>query len=209
MFDGDTGAGTAESESKPAAETRAEKSEETKDDLDGIEGIGDKGKDAIRKEREAAKAAREEAKAAKEERDALKAEKEKREAEEAAAKEKEAAAKGEWEALAVKREGELKTAKDEAAALKGENDQLKTAIGAVLDAEWKDLPSEVRDAYLGAEDDPLAKLAFLPKGKALAAKLAGATETRRGNGRDPISAGGGKVSDDDKRKAQAGMISRF
>jgi hypothetical protein len=181
--DSDGSAG-AQSESKPAD---VKQDDNKADDLDTIKDLGDAGKEAIRKERAAAKAAVDRAKAAEEERDALKAEKADREAAATKAQEEEAAKKGEFEALAKKREQERDAAKSEATSLKAENDQLRTAIAAVIDAEWKDLPKEVQDAYMGEDDDPIAKLAFLPKGKALAVKLAGKTETKVGNGRDPKS----------------------
>lgn len=181
---------------------------DTKDDLDGVEGLGDKGKEAIRKERAAAKAASDALKDVQKKLADLEQEKSDREAAEQKQRDKEAAEKGEWEALATKREGELKSAKDEATTLKGENDQLRTAITAVLDSEWKALPKEVQDAYLGAEDDPLAKLAFLPKGKALADKLA-EKEVKRGNGYQPKSTGDGKVPDADKQKAQSSLYRKF
>ncbi len=84
-----------------------------------------------------------------------------------------AAKRGEFEALAKKREEERDAAKGEATSLKAENDQLRAAVDSILTAEWKALPAEVRDAYSGADDDPLAKLAWLPKGKKLAEKLTG------------------------------------
>ncbi len=210
MFDDDTTAGGNDATTGDATDDKAkdQKADDTADDLDKIEGLGDKGKEAIRKERDAAKAAAARAKDAETKLAALEKEKTDRETAEQARKDKEAAESGKWEELATKREGELKSAKDEAAALKGENTQLRTAITGVLDSEWKELPVEVKDAYLGADDDPLAKLAFLPKGKALAAKLAD-KETARGNGADPKSRGSGKVADADKQKAQASIYSRF
>lgn len=101
----------------------------------------------------------------------------------------EAAARGEFDKVRAALEADAKAAKDESAALKAENDQLRAAVEAVLADEWKQLPAEVRDAYLGADDDPLAKLAFLPKAKKLAAKLAERDPAARGNGPDPKPGG--------------------
>ena len=182
--------GKTEGEQKTEA-AKAEGETKDKDDLDGIEGLGDKGKEAIRKERAAAKAAADALKDVQKQLADLQKENSERESAEQARKDKEAADAGKWEELATKREGELKSAKDEATTLKGENDQLRTAITAVLDSEWKALPKEVQEAYLGAEDDPLARLAFLPKGKALAEKLA-EKDTKRGNGYSPKGGGDGK-----------------
>ncbi len=158
-------------------------------------------KSALAKTREARKLAASEAAGAREERDALL--KEKAEREDAAAKEREAEAekKGEFEALAKKRENERDAAKSDVTRLTAENDQLRAAISGVLDSEWKELPAEVKDAYLGADDDPLARLAFLPKGKALAIKLGERADAARGNGRDPKSSGDGRPSLADERKA--------
>lgn len=95
-----------------------------------------------------------------------------------------AKAKGDFEKVENGLRTDLEAARNDATSLKAENDQLRAAIATVLEAEWKDLPSEVKDVYLGADDDPLAKLAFLPKGKTLAAKLGG-SERVAGNRRDP------------------------
>jgi len=180
-----------DSSAGPESESKPDSADDThKDDLEDNKDLGDAGKEAIRKERAAAKAAADRAKAAEAERDALKAEKADREAANAKAQEEEAAKKGEFEALAKKREQERDAAKSEATSLKAENDQLRTAIAAVIDAEWKDLPKEVQEVYLGADEDPIAKLAFLPKGKALAAKLSGKADINPGNGRNPKSGGG-------------------
>lgn len=160
---------------------------------DGIDesSLNENGKAALKRLRDQREAARAATKAAEDERDALRKEKSDRDAADAKAKDDAAAASGKWEELATKRETDLTAAKADVTRLGGENAQLKTAITAVLDAEWKELPAEVRDAYLGAEDDPLAKLAFLPKGKALAAKLADKADPKRGNGRDPKAGGDG------------------
>lgn len=162
-----------------------QKPEGAGDDLDKIEGLGDKGKEAIRKEREAAKAAADEAKTAKAERDALLKKEADRDAAEAKAREDDAARKGEFEKLANERQAALDAAKAEGKALKADNEALRTAISGFLDAEWKALPDSVKAAYLGGDDDPLAKLTFLPKGKALADELAERDPAKRGAGPDP------------------------
>lgn len=191
--------GGDKSESKPDTD-------DSKDDLDAIEGLGDKGKDAIRREREARAVAVDEAKKAKKERDALLKEKQERESAEQDAKDDDAAKRGEFEDLAKKRERERDTARTEAASLKADNDQLREAINSVLEAEWKALPPEVTDAFLGDDDDALGKLLFLPKGKALAIKLAEKADPARGNGQDPRSRGastGNKATEDEARRANA------
>lgn len=96
--------------------------------------------------------------------------------------------RGDFERVETAIKADLDAAKTERDGLKAENDRLRAAVEGVLADEWKKLPSEVRDAYLGADDDPLAKMAFLPKGKALAEKLAGGAQ--RGNGSNPPTGGG-------------------
>jgi len=164
--------------------------------------LGDGGKAALDAERTARKAAERDLKALRERLDAIDAETKSRD-------EADAAKRGEWEQLATKREGERDAARSEATTLKAENDQLRAAIAGVLDSEWKALPAEVRDAYLGGDDDPLAKLAFLPKGKKLAEKLAGATPVPRGAGPDPRPNGAAKPHDAAGERAARAMLRNF
>lgn len=184
----------------------AEKAESTSDDLDKVEGLGDKGKEAIRKEREAAKAAADEAKAAKAERDALLKEKAEREAAESKAREEEAARKGEFETLATTRERERDEAKADVTRLTSEVDQYKAAMASGIAAGWKELPDEVRK--LGEkqhpESDVLGRFAFLhdPDTKALVAKLTVSTEGKAAHGRDPRATGSSRTTNEDARKAQ-------
>lgn len=98
--------------------------------------------------------------------------------------------KGNFDAARSSLEGERDAAKGEATSLKAENDQLRAAVDSVLAAEWTALPAEVRDAYSGADDDPLAKLAWLPKGKKLAEKLTGSNGSG-GNRPGPNPSGNG------------------
>ncbi len=182
------------------------------DDLDKVEGLGDQGKEAIRKEREAAKAAADEAKAAKAERDALLKEKAEREAAESKAREEEAARKGEFETLAQKREAERDEAKAELTRLTGEVDQFKAAMAEGIKSGWKDLPDEVRK--LGekyhAEDDVLGRFRFLndPDTKALVARHAPDGQ-KAAHGRDPKATGTSKPTNEDARKAQAPIYRNF
>jgi hypothetical protein len=146
--------------------------------------LGDAGKAALKKERDARTAAEKETKRLQKLIDDAAAER-------AKADEADAAKRGEFEELAAKREGERDAAKDEAAKLQAENDQLRAAISEQVDAGWKALPKEVADVYPGADDDPLAKLAFLSKSKSLVEKLTDKTAAR-GNGADPKGSGDGK-----------------
>jgi hypothetical protein len=192
MFEAEKSSAGTESESK----AEADKQEDVK--AQEAEKADTSAEDPIKKELRAR------ANKLQDERDALLKEKQDREAAEQKRKEKEAAEAGKFEELAATRERERDEAKNEATSLKAENDQLRAAITGVLDSEWKTLPVEVTDAYLGADDDPLAKLAFLPKGKVLAAKLTEKAETQRGNGRDPrAGTTTNGVSDEAARKANA------
>ncbi len=100
----------------------------------------------------------------------------------------EAKRKGEFEKLANERETERDAATADVTRLSAENDQLKAAVNAILDAEWKALPKEIKDLYLGDEGDPLARLTFLPKAKVAAKQH----ETANGNGANPPAAGGAR-----------------
>jgi hypothetical protein len=186
------------------------KADDKSDDLDKIDGLGDKGKEAIRKEREAAKVARDEAKAMKDERDALQKEKTEREDAAAKAREDEAAKKGEFETLAQQRESERDAAKADAKTLKADNDALREAMKAGLEAGWKDLPESVRK--LGEkqhpEDDVLGRWTFLhdPDTAALVKQLAGKEPPKRGNGGDPKPNGTGSVSNEAAQKAQRSQL---
>jgi flagellar biosynthesis GTPase FlhF len=180
-------------------------SDASKDQKADAGGDGATGQDDYAELRNALDAERKQKKEAEKERDALKRAQAERDAAEAKAKEEDAAAKGEFESIAQKREQERDQARQEAMALKAENDQFREAIRLVIAAEWDKLPEEVREAFLGDDEDVLGKLHFLPKGKALAAKLSEKAEAVRGNGFDPKSSGGKKSNDEAARKAQAAM----
>ncbi|MDQ3124155.1 MAG: hypothetical protein M3Q74_00920 [Pseudomonadota bacterium] len=96
--------------------------------------------------------------------------------------------RGEFDKVEQALRGDLTAAKTEAGSLKAENEQLREAVNRVLDDEWKALSAEARDAYAaagGSEDDPLARLRYLPAGK----KLSPRADPARGNGSDPRPAG--------------------
>lgn len=213
MFDGEAGTGAGEGDAKADAETKNEKQDETKDDDAEIEGLGDKGKAALKAERDAKKAALADAKTAKEERDALKAEKAEREAAEQQAKDDAAKESGKWEELATKREGELKSAKDEAATLKAQNDQYKAAMADGLEARLKELPEKLRKLLEDAvpEDDTLGRWTWLhkPTFQELVKEATDKADPKRGNGVDPKSRGDGKGNDEAARKSQAVLYRNF
>lgn len=147
-------------------------------------GDGEKGddKEALRRMGEQRDAARKDAADMKKRLDAIEDAEKKR-------RDKEAKEAGKFEELANEKDAELKTATGRVADLEKQVEALTAAIDAVLDSEWKQLPEEVRDAYLGDDDDPLAKLKFLPRGKKLAEKLTEKNETGTGNRQGPNSTG--------------------
>lgn len=211
MFDGDNGAGGDGGEPRHGGGEQTAATHDTANDIDQIEGLGDKGKEAIRQERAAAKAAAADAAKAREERDALLKEKQERDAAAVKAREKAAAEAGKFEELAATREQERDAATADAARLTAAVDQYKAAVEKVLADEWKALPPEAIEAYTaagGKDDDPLGKLVFLPAGKKLAAKLADKGDPKRGNGPDPRSRSE-HGNDEAGRKAQATLYRNF
>lgn len=136
-----------------------------------------------------------------EEREKLKKAKEKEDKEREEAKAKE---QGEFQKLADGYKKELDEAKPKLERL----DQYVQAVKALAESELKGLPEEVRD-MAPSIDSPLDVLAWLPKGKALAEKIAGVGKKAR-NGGDPKLAGGfDPQADEAAKKSQAGMYRSF
>jgi seryl-tRNA synthetase len=128
-------------------------------------------------------------------------EKEDREREEARAKEQ-----GEFEKLANDRKAKIEELEPKVTQLETELGSYRSKVAEMVAAELKALPDEVRDispAQYGEDKsltNPLDVLAWLPKGKALAAKL-DATPAKPGAGIDPKPKGdNGKV--DEKAKSE-------
>lgn len=119
------------------------------------------------------------------------AEAERTAAEDAARQERErneAAARGEFDRVRGELEAERDRVKGERDDVQGRLDKAMAVIGPQVEAAWKDLPAEVAGMYDGADDDVLAKAAFVEKTKALAARLAGGP-TNKGNPPGPNPAG--------------------
>ena len=161
---------------------------ENDDDLEDLEGVGASGKDAIKKERAAARAALTARKAAEKERDTLLAEKTQREADDKKRQEDEAKTQGQFEKLAEDRGAELAAAKAENETLKKRLADVEEVVKTIVDEDWKTLPKEVADVYTGEDTDVVAKLKWLPKGKALADRIDGEKRVH-GNGPGPKSTG--------------------
>ncbi len=203
--EGGGGGGSSESATETAKP-------EQKDEFDGLD-LGDKGKEAIKREREARKAAEDARKTADDELATLRKEKADREAAEQKRKEKEAAEAGKFEELATTRERERDEAKTELTRLTSEVDQFKAAMTEGIKSGWKDLPDEVRKIgeKQHAEDDVLGRFQFLndPDTKALVAKLTGSTEGKAAHGRDPKATGPSKPTNEAASKAQAAIYRNF
>lgn len=157
--------------------------------------LGDKGKAAIAAERKARRAAEAAAKAAQERLDTLEADAKKR-------AESEAVEQGKWQELAEKREADLATTTESLSTLKATNETLLTLVKADVDAAWNDLPDEVRDAYDGDDDDPLAKKQHMTRMAKVIERLtvSGATP---GNGPNPKPSDGTIDHETALRRARA------
>ncbi len=167
------------------------------DDADDVTAtLSDAGKAAIKAERDARKQAAKEARELRIELDALKADKADADAEKAAADEAEAIKRGEFEKLAGERAETIKTLTGERDGYKTQLDTLIAAIKPDVDAAWQDVPDELKSFYSGADDDVLAKRAFLAKSKPALDKLAAQQEAQnqafRGYPKTPKPNGTGK-----------------
>lgn len=185
----------AEAEAKRLADEEAAKAIEEEKHLN------DAGKEALRKEREARKAAKKEADDAKAELTTLRAEKLAADAAKAKADEEEATKRGEFQTLAEQRAEALKAKDAELAARDAKINDLIVSIKPEVDSAWKDLPSEVSELYSGAEDDVLAKRAFMSTHRKLIDALAGKAEERKNGFRTPkVPTPNGKGGDTDLEK---------
>lgn len=140
--------------------------------------LGDAGKRALEAEREARKAAEKEAREAKQKLDQIEAAQ--READEA-----QAAEQGRWKELAEKREADLSTATTDLTAARERLATLEALVKADVDAAWDDLPEEVRDAYDGPDDDPLAKKRHMQRMAKVIERLTADANRKIGNGPNP------------------------
>ncbi len=167
--------------------------------------LGDKGKAALKTEREARKAAEKAAKDAQAELARMKSEAQK-------AKDAEAAEQGKWKELAEQRETEVSSLTGERDGLKAERDALaeyvKADIAAVTKAvkDAKDHPAAkaLMDFHPGDDADPTALLAWAQKAKPRLGELDKVPV--RGNGPDPKP--GAKNVDEKQATAQARRVVR-
>lgn len=117
---------------------------------------------------------------------------------------------GDFEKVESTLKADLQTANDEKAALQAQVDQYQAAVDAVLKADWDALADDVKEYFPGDEDDTLAKVNWLPKGKALQAKLhPDKTDPKAAHGRDPRATGTSKPTNEEARKAQGVLYRNF
>lgn len=100
-------------------------------------------------------------------------------------------AAGEFDQVKASLTSERDTALDEAKTLKTTNEALLALVTADVEAAWGDLPEEVREAYDGADDDPLAKKQHMTRMAKVIARLT-AEAAKPGNGPNPPAASGAR-----------------
>lgn len=108
----------------------------------------------------------------------------KRQQDEAERKRKDDEAKGDFEQVKTSLTSERDTAISERDAYKSELDEYRALVTADLDAQWKALPEEVREAYDGEDDDVLAKKRHIVRMAKVIEKLS-EKPTIRGSGPSP------------------------
>lgn len=180
------------------------------DDETAPDGLGDAGKEALRKEREKRRDAANRAKAAETELAALRQKQAEADAAAAKAAEDEAKRKGEFEQLAAKREQERDAATAERDSYKARAEQAEALIAAQVEARVKALPEKVRKLIRDGSD-PIDTFGRLPELEDLAADLDGAGKPpKSGNGRNPAPLHGARgASDEAKRAALARQYRDF
>jgi multidrug efflux pump subunit AcrA (membrane-fusion protein) len=179
---GDTDDETAKREAAEAEKAKAE-AERNKVTFDA-----DQQREVQRLVAKEAKVAREKALA-----DA-KAEREEQEA--AARKEAERKAaedRGEFDKVRQSIEAERDTFKGKAESAEAELERYRKTFAPSVETGWTDFPDELKDAYDGADDDTLAKAAFMAKWEKTAERLRAQGATERGNPPNPNRVGRGEV----------------
>lgn len=185
----------------------AGKSEETKDDKSATSGAQDD-KSSEKKsftQDEVGKLIAEERKAerAKAKADFEQKQKDDAEAAKTEREQDEAKARGEFEKVEAQLKADLDTAKRELDALRERSTKLTEAIEKVLADDWEKLPEEIRTAYTaagGADDDPLAKINYLPTAKKLTEAMSTKRETREGTRQNPQPKNGENNGDVESEK---------
>lgn len=104
---------------------------------------------------------------------------------EAEARTAEAERQGNFEKLYADLKAEHDAIKGEVESKDARIDELLTIVKADVDAKWDDLPEEVKDAYDGDADDPLAKRKHMQRMAKVIERLTAAGEHKPGNGPNP------------------------
>lgn len=163
----------ADAKATEEAKAKADADAKAKADADETAKLGDAGKKALDAERDARSAADKRAKEAEKELAALRKKAEEDEAAKAKEAEAEAARKGEFEKLATDRATTIATVTAERDDFKTRYENAVAQIKPGVDTKWATLPAEVSKLYRGAEDDPIAKSAFIAESEPLIQALAG------------------------------------
>jgi len=130
-------------------------------DLDLIEGLGDKGKAAIKAERDARAEAERKLNDLSATVTDLQKEKQKREADEAKAREQQIKDAGQYQELAETLEKKLADATTELETLRTENTRFKEVMSETLKEQWGTLPDPIQRLWKGDEEDILGKYDYL------------------------------------------------
>jgi chromosome segregation ATPase len=162
-------------------ESRDDTPDQSTPDTDAL---GDKGKQALKAERDARRAAEDRAKAIETELSDLKTAAQKR-------SDKEAAEQGRWQELAATREADLQTTTTERDSLKERVETLESLATARLEALMKDLPKDIAELQ-HEESTPIEKRLEWAEKATKAAKAAAANLGTPGAGRNPPPANGSK-----------------
>jgi hypothetical protein len=86
-------------------------------------------------------------------------------------------AAGNFETVQKDLESKLAKVTADRDAFKKRYEDAVAQVSPGVDAKWKDLPAEVAKLYRGADDDPIAKAAFLAESEPLLTALAGKAGT--------------------------------
>lgn len=168
--------------------------------------LGDKGKAALKAERDARAAAEKAASDAAKELEALRKAESDRQAEKAKADEAEAAERGEYKTLAEKHKADAEDKETKVVQLSERLGTYQKAIAPLIEGLEKDLPKEAMADY-NADADPADRLAWLQARKALVTTLRPADPTRQRVPGTPNPLNGAAQSDEIKSlvsKQQAG-----
>lgn len=118
--------------------------------------------------------------------DKLKAEADEREREAREAREREEAEKrGDFEQVKQDYETRVSSLATEKQSIEARLKQYEELVKADVDAQWGEIPEEVRETYTGDPEDVLARKDHIVRNKKIIERLTAGTTTTRGNGPNP------------------------